>query len=167
MDLLVTIVENAAVLGQIVFDTAIAGHYLIDPAVDIFECGGPAAIREVYKDRHQCDDGEAGRQEDRAFLHAPCSEEVGACSCSTRWMVARDERCSLASWPRLMPRCRSRQMAARSRSRAGRPMCRPSRRARRMPARTLSTIRLCSSSAIAPMITTMARPSGPPVSICS
>ena len=48
-----------------------------------------------------------------------------------------------------------------------RPMCRPSSRARRMPARTRSTIRLRSSSAMAPMITTMARPSGPPVSICS
>ena len=58
-------------------------------------------------------------------------------------------------------------MASRSRSSAGRPMCRPSRRARRMPARTRSTIRLRSSSAIAPMMTTMARPSGPPVSICS
>jgi hypothetical protein len=36
-----------------------------------------------------------------------------------------------------------------------------------MPARTRSTIRLRSSSAMAPMMTTMARPSGPPVSICS
>ena len=39
--------------------------------------------------------------------------------------------------------------------------------ARRMPARTRSTIRLRSSSAIAPMMTTMARPSGPPVSMIS
>ena len=43
----------------------------------------------------------------------------------------------------------------------------PSRRARRMPARTRSTIRVRSSSAMAPMITTRARPSGPPVSIFS
>ena len=42
---------------------------------------------------------------------------------------------------------------------------RPSSLARRMPARTRSTIRLRSSSAMAPMMTTMARPSGPPVSI--
>ena len=45
-------------------------------------------------------------------------------------------------------------------------MGRPSSLARRMPARTRSMIRLRSSSAIAPMMTTMARPSGPPVSIC-
>ena len=48
---------------------------------------------------------------------------------------------------------------------AVRPMCRPSSWARRMPARTRSMIRLRSSSAMAPMMTTTARPSGPPVSI--
>src|ERR1035441_9281110 len=36
-----------------------------------------------------------------------------------------------------------------------------------MPARTLSMMRLRSSSATTPMITTTARPSGPAVSICS
>jgi hypothetical protein len=36
-----------------------------------------------------------------------------------------------------------------------------------MPARTLSTIKLRSNSAMAPMITTMARPSGPAVSMLS
>jgi hypothetical protein len=36
-----------------------------------------------------------------------------------------------------------------------------------MPARTRSTIRLLSSSAIAPMMTTTARLRDPPVSICS
>ena len=35
------------------------------------------------------------------------------------------------------------------------------------PCPTRSTIRLRSSSAMAPTMTTMARPSGPPVSICS
>jgi phospholipase C len=47
------------------------------------------------------------------------------------------------------------------------PEWRPSSFARRIPARTRSTIRLRSSSAMPPMMTTMARPSGPPVSICS
>ncbi len=46
-------------------------------------------------------------------------------------------------------------------------MCVPSSRARRMPARTRSMIRLRSSSAIAATITMMARPSGPPVSMFS
>ncbi len=41
-------------------------------------------------------------------------------------------------------------------------MCLPSSRARRMPARTRSMMRLRSSSAMAPMMTTTARPSGPP-----
>src|ERR1700752_4718816 len=45
-------------------------------------------------------------------------------------------------------------MAAGSSSREGRPMCRPSSRARRMPARTRSMMRLRSSSAMAPMMTT-------------
>ena len=48
-----------------------------------------------------------------------------------------------------------------------RPMCRPSSRARRMPAFTLLTIVLRSSSAIAALRTTTARPSGPLVSIFS
>jgi hypothetical protein len=48
-----------------------------------------------------------------------------------------------------------------------RPICRPSNFARLIPARTRSTIRLFSSSAIAPTITTIARPSRPPVSIFS
>ena len=42
---------------------------------------------------------------------------------------------------------------------------RPSRRARLMPDLTRSTIKFRSSSAIAPMMTTMARPSGPPVAV--
>ena len=46
-------------------------------------------------------------------------------------------------------------------------MCWPSSLARLMPARTRSTIKLRSSSAMAPMMTTTARPSGPAVSICS
>ena len=41
---------------------------------------------------------------------------------------------------------------------------RPSNLARLIPARTRSTMRFFSSSAIAPTITTMARPKGPPVS---
>src|SRR5665811_6975 len=51
-------------------------------------------------------------------------------------------------------------MAALSRTSGVRPIRWPSSRARRMPARTLSTIRLRSNSAMAPMITMMARPSG-------
>jgi hypothetical protein len=42
-----------------------------------------------------------------------------------------------------------------------------SSRARRMPARTRSMMRLRSSSAMTQMMTTTARPSGPAVSICS
>ena len=48
-----------------------------------------------------------------------------------------------------------------------RPIRWPSSLARRMPARTRSMMRLRSNSAMAPMMTTMARPSGPPVSIFS
>src|ERR1035441_6925042 len=47
------------------------------------------------------------------------------------------------------------------------PMCRPSSLARRMPARTRSMIKLRSSSAMAPMMTAMAGPGGPPVSMFS
>jgi predicted transposase YbfD/YdcC len=48
-----------------------------------------------------------------------------------------------------------------------RPMCWPSNRARRMPARTLSMIELRSRSATAPTMMMMARLSGLPVSIFS
>ena len=54
--------------------------------------------------------------------HATFSD--GVCSWRTRWTVAREMPCSLAIWPRLWPRWRSRRMAARSRSSGRRPMCR-------------------------------------------
>ena len=81
--------------------------------------------------------------------------------------VARDTPCFLATRVRLKPVRRSLTIAIRSTSSGARPMRRPSSLARRMPARTRSTIKERSSSAIAAMITTIALPSGPSVSIAS
>jgi len=68
----------------------------------------------------------------------------------------------LGEFPRLSPRARSCSSASRSSATAGRPMCLPCSLVRRIPDFTRSTIRFLSSSAMAEMITTMARPSGPP-----
>src|SRR5437667_9513540 len=64
-------------------------------------------------------------------------------------------------WLATIRSCRS------STLRRGRPSRLPSARARRRPARTLSTIRLRSSWAMAAMIVNTAWPNGEPVSICS
>ena len=81
--------------------------------------------------------------------------------------LVREMRSIFASSPRLSPRSRSRRIAWRSTSRGLRPMRRPSSWARRIPARTRSTISERSNSAIAPMIVMTARPNGPAVSIFS
>jgi hypothetical protein len=77
-------------------------------------------------------------------------------SCSSfimRATLAREMWKALAIWPRLRPFVRSRMTALRSMSSGRRPMWRPSRRARRIPALTRSTMRLRSSSAMAPCTT--------------
>ncbi len=84
-----------------------------------------------------------------------------------RHTVALDTLCFLATCVSDIPERRPWTTWSRSILSGERPMCRPSNRARRIPARTRSTIRFFSSSAIAPTMTTIARPNGPPVSICS
>ena len=79
----------------------------------------------------------------------------------SRLTVAREMRCVLAISLRLWPRLRFWRTAIRSISSGRRPICLPSNRARRIPARTRSMIRFRSSSAMAPMMMTTARPSGP------
>jgi hypothetical protein len=81
--------------------------------------------------------------------------------------VALDTRCLFATSVRLRPARRSRTTADPSTLSGARPILRPSNLARRIPALTRSTIKLRSSSAMAPTITTIARPNAPPVSIFS
>ena len=71
------------------------------------------------------------------------------CSWRTRQTVATEIRWHLAIWCSVCPRSVSILVALRSSSSGFLPTCRPSSLARRMPALTLSTIRLRSSSAIA------------------
>jgi len=73
--------------------------------------------------------------------------------------VARDTWYFFATLVSDIPEWRSATTCARSMLSGARPIRLPSSFARRIPARTLSTIRLFSSSAIAPTITTIARPS--------
>src|SRR6185437_1934249 len=91
----------------------------------------------------------------------------GWCALRTRRTVAVEIWWSLAMRRKLKPRARSAMMAAVSKSSGRRPMCLPSKRARRRPAFTRSTIKLRSNSAMAATIVMMALPSGPEVSICS
>ncbi len=79
----------------------------------------------------------------------------------------KEMRYFFATSVKLIPERRSVTTSTRSILSGARPIRLPSNFARRIPARTLSTIKLLSSSAIAPTITTIARPSGPPVSIFS
>ncbi len=84
-----------------------------------------------------------------------------------RQTVALETRCLCATSVRPIPATRSRTIAARSTLSGARPILRPSNFARLIPALTRSTIKLRSSSAMAPTITTIARPNGPPVSMFS
>ena len=80
---------------------------------------------------------------------AALSSVWAGCSWTTRQTVATEIRWPLAIWCRVCPRSVYILLALRSSSRGFLPTCRPSTLARHMPALTLSTIRLRSSSAIA------------------
>lgn len=67
----------------------------------------------------------------------------------------------------LLPSGSNRRGGGRSMLSGARPIRLPSNFALRIPARPRSTIKLFTNSAIAPTITTIARPSGPPVSMFS
>lgn len=85
MDFLVRVVENAALLRQSVFDAMASGEDLIKRSADFAErCDSraPAGVRDIYKEGHQGDDGQASKQEDRAFGHTMCSVELEGDGCA-------------------------------------------------------------------------------------
>jgi hypothetical protein len=86
---------------------------------------------------------------------------------TNRTTLARDNPCFFATMVNDIPERRSRTSATWSTSSGVRPIRRPSSFARRIPARTRSTINDRSSSAMALIITMIALPSGPSVSIAS
>jgi hypothetical protein len=88
----------------------------------------------------------------------------GPASLTKRQTVARGTRCFFATSVKLIPERRSATTCCLSIFRGARPIRRPSNFALRIPALTRSTIKLLSSSAIAPTITIFVRPSGPELS---
>ena len=73
------IVDRAALFGKGVLDRPAPGQDLIEGAADLRECQcsrDSAAAGDIYKDAHQGDDSQAGKQNDGVFRHATWSVEL-------------------------------------------------------------------------------------------